>query len=197
MYEASYYRNAGSRNIQCLICPHNCRIRENHRGICGVRKNIDSKLYLEVYGQPVALHAEPVEKKPLYHFHPGKDILSLGTPGCNLRCFYCQNYRISQIKGKAASTSRYYPPEEILEIAHSTGNNIGIAYTYNEPGIFFEYMRDIALPASSMNMKNAMVSNGFINTAVLDEIIRFTDAFNIDLKSIRDDFYVKHTGSFI
>ncbi len=197
MFEASYYRNAGSRDTQCFICPHNCRIRESHRGICGVRKNIESKLYLEVYGWPVAMHSDPIEKKPLYHFYPGKEVLSLGTYGCNLKCFYCQNFSISQNRKPDNRGKRYYNPEEILNLARSNPNSAGIAYTYNEPVVFFEYMKDIAIPAAEEGMVNVMVTNGFIGSEVLEEVIGFTHAFNVDLKSIRDDFYRKHTGAFI
>lgn len=197
MHEASYYRNAGSFDLQCFICPHNCRIRESHYGICGVRKNIDSNLYLEVYGYPAAIQSDPIEKKPLYHFYPGKKVLSLGTRGCNLKCFYCQNFSISQKGNPDLKPDRYYPPKEIIDMAMSLPNNAGIAYTYNEPTVFFEYMKDIAIPAAEKGMKNIMVTNGFISSEVLAEVMGFTHAFNVDLKSIKDEFYHKHTGGFI
>lgn len=179
--------------VECLLCPHICKIAEGKTGICGVRKNTGGSIELLTYGVLSGYALDPVEKKPLYHFYPGTNILSLGSYGCNMRCDFCQNYTISQhvSAGFVAKTGI----ESILHDAHNALNNIGIAFTYNEPVIWFEFIRDVALRARKKGLKTIMVSNGYVNREPLDEIISFTDAFNIDLKSFNDGFYKKLTGA--
>jgi len=195
MKEALYYRSIGNKKVRCELCPHNCTILPGNSGICLVRKNVDGKLISEVYGRPVSIHSDPVEKKPLYHFYPGYQVVSIGTFGCNLKCEFCQNSEISQkhITDNLLSDERSL--EEIIELAMLKQRNIGLAYTYNEPIVFYEYMMDLAVIIKSRGMKNIMVSNGYINPEPLGELLKVIDAFNIDLKSINNDFYRKYTKS--
>lgn len=196
MKEARYY-NKKNGKVQCLLCPHNCIIDEGKYGICRVRRNVDGQLITDVYGLLVAMNLDPVEKKPLYHFHPGREILSIGTPGCNLTCFFCQNCEISQNGISNFKHLKIVNPGELLKIAEKEKNNIGIAYTYNEPTVFFEYMFDTAELARDSGLKNVMISNGFISQGPLEDLFTVIDAFNIDLKSFNAEFYRKHTKSSI
>lgn len=181
--------------LQCLLCPHNCKLAAGQSGICGVRRNIGDRIELYTYGIISGYALDPVEKKPLYHFYPGYNILSIGSYGCNMRCDFCQNYRISQ--NVPASRSTIINPAKIIQDALSAEKNIGIAFTYNEPGVAFEYMRDVALQAREKGLKTVMVTNGYINEGPLAEIINFMDAFNIDLKAFNDNFYRKLAGARI
>jgi pyruvate formate lyase activating enzyme len=178
---------------ECLLCPHFCKIRESKTGICRVRKNTGDAIELLTYGVLSGYAVDPVEKKPLYHFFPGKDILSIGSFGCNLRCDFCQNYNISQVKG--ALSDILYKPARISNDALKVKNNIGVAFTYNEPVIWFEFMRDVAENIKKEDLKTVMVSNGFVNPTPLSEITGFIDAFNIDLKAFNNDFYRRLTGA--
>jgi pyruvate formate lyase activating enzyme len=195
MKEALYYNKLPEKKVKCLLCPHNCLIKEGTRGICGVRINQNGILYSEVYGRPVAMNIDPVEKKPLYHFYPGQQVLSIGTLGCNLKCSFCQNSEISQLTGNDQSLSVERSLDEIILPAMQKQKNIGLAYTYNEPVIFYEYMSDLAREIHKRGMKNVMISNGFINPEPLSQLLGLIDAFNIDLKSFEDDFYKKQTKS--
>jgi len=180
---------------ECLLCPHFCKIAIGKTGICGVRKNTGSEITLQTYGVISGFSPDPVEKKPLYHFFPGLNILSVGSYGCNMRCDFCQNYHISQnLPGKAISETA---PEDLVKAAKSSEKNIGLAFTYNEPIIWFEYMRDTALLTKETGMHTVMVSNGFVNPGPLGEIITFIDGFNIDLKAFNSRFYSKLTGADI
>jgi pyruvate formate lyase activating enzyme len=183
--EARHYIKTGNGGVQCQLCPHNCRIAEGHHGICGVRENEQGTLYSSIYGEVTAVAMDPIEKKPLYHFHPGSGIISIGTKGCNFKCSYCQNWNISQ--DLTAKTSQY-TPEEIVTLAVKNGSD-GIAYTYSEPMIWFEYVMDCAAFARSKGLYNVMVTNGFINREPLDDLLGCIDAMNIDLKSFREDSY--------
>jgi len=167
-------------------------INEGRTGICGVRKNNAGSVELITYGVLSGYALDPVEKKPLYHFYPGTNILSLGSYGCNLRCDFCQNYTISQriSPGFVSRTGI----DSILHDAHEAPHNIGIAFTYNEPVIWFEFLSDMARKARKKGLKIVLVSNGYVNREPLDEIISFTDAFNIDLKAFNDGFYKRLTG---
>lgn len=193
--EASFYIKKTKGNLQCSLCPHYCQLKQEQKGICKVRKNIDGKLFTENYSKLTSIHIDPVEKKPLYHFYPGKNILSIGSFGCNLQCVFCQNHEISQRGIDSFSFLNETKPETVIKKALSEDNNIGIAYTYNEPIIFYEYMYDTALIAKEKGLKNIMVSNGFINTAPLEKIIGYIDAFNIDLKAFTENFYSTQTKS--
>jgi pyruvate formate lyase activating enzyme len=181
--------------LECQLCPHFCKIAEGKTGICRVRKNTGEKIDLLTYGVISGYSLDPVEKKPLYHFFPGYNILSIGSYGCNMRCDFCQNYHISQ--NIPENILRSNIPGRIAEDLLSSENNIGIAFTYNEPIISFEFMHDVAFIAKESGFSTVMVSNGFVNTQPLLEIIRFIDAFNIDLKAFNTSFYKKLAGADI
>jgi pyruvate formate lyase activating enzyme len=184
---------AGSPKAECLLCPHFCKIAEGKSGICGVRRNKDGKIVLETYGVISGFALDPVEKKPLYHFFPGYNILSVGSYGCNMRCDFCQNYHISQnIPGRMNPEAE---PDKLVKYAIAAEKNIGLAFTYNEPVIWFEYMRDAALAAKERGLYTVMVSNGFVNKAPLTEITEFIDCFNIDLKAFSNRFYRELAGA--
>lgn len=195
MKEALFYTSLESSKVQCVLCPHNCIISENNQGICKVRKNIGGKLISENYSLLSAVHNDPIEKKPLYHFYPGKYILSAGSIGCNLKCKFCQNSNISQTNCDSFQHGKIISPEVLISEAKRTRNNIGIAYTYNEPVVWYEYMFETAKKAKDAGLKNVMVTNGFINEKPLHDILPFIDAFNVDLKAYSEEFYKTQTKS--
>jgi pyruvate formate lyase activating enzyme len=179
--------------LQCLICPHFCKIAKDKEGICGVRKNTGERIELLTYGVISGYSLDPVEKKPLYHFFPGNNILSVGSYGCNMKCDFCQNYHISQnISENLLPDTK---PEEILRNSLSAQKNIGIAFTYNEPVIWFEFVKDVALLVKENGLYTVMVTNGYVNPEPLEEYLRFIDAFNVDLKAFNNDFYKNLTGA--
>jgi len=157
--------------------------------------NREGMLFTDVDGRYSAIHMDPIEKKPLYHFFPGSSILSLGTKGCNMRCKFCQNHEISQAIPGDYPYMRPLSDEEIIEIAKESKACIGVAYTYNEPTVFFESMMSLARKMKFNDLKNVMVTNGYINPNPLDELLEYIDAFNIDLKAFRRGFYKKYTHS--
>jgi pyruvate formate lyase activating enzyme len=191
----SSYKILPEGKIECLICPHSCKIASGKTGICGVRKNTGNKITLLTYGLISGFALDPVEKKPLYHFYPGKKILSIGSWGCNMKCDFCQNYHISQ----AEPENDFDPvlPSHVITRALKADNNIGIAFTYNEPLIWFEYIKDVAEPAKAEGLNTAMVTNGFVTEETLDEYLGFIDAFNVDLKAFNNNFYRQITGAEI
>ena len=186
-----FKRNNGK--LQCLLCPHYCNLANGKTGICGVRKSTGEKIDLITYGVLSGYSLDPVEKKPLYHFFPGHNILSVGSFGCNMRCDFCQNFHISQKIPESLVPG--ITINKIIEDALSAEKNIGIAFTYNEPIIWFEFMRDTAEMAKKEGLSAVMVSNGYVNKEPLNEIIEFIDAFNIDLKAFNNNFYRKLTGA--
>ena len=188
------FRITGDK-AECLLCPHFCKIAKNKTGICGARKNTGQKIELMTYGVISGYALDPVEKKPLYHFFPGYNILSVGSYGCNMRCDFCQNFNISQ---KVPEFPRpEMTPEKLVRAALAAERNIGIAFTYNEPVIGFEFMSDAARSAKEAGLFTVMVSNGYVNSDPLKEIIQFIDAFNIDLKAFSSSYYRKLTGASI
>jgi pyruvate formate lyase activating enzyme len=195
MHEASYYTRLSDQRTSCLLCPHNCIIHPGKKGICKARVNKNGVLYSEVFGRPVAMNTDPIEKKPLYHFYPGHQILSIGTNGCNLTCIFCQNSEISQHSPVVSRIDPDIRADEIISMAQLKQKNIGLAYTYNEPTVFFEYMVNLGAEIKNAGLKNVMVSNGFINEEPLNQLLKIIDAFNIDLKSFNNEFYKKYTGS--
>jgi pyruvate formate lyase activating enzyme len=192
---AEFYRIREDGKLQCLLCPHLCIISEGKAGTCGVRRNVKGELIAETYRKVSALHYDPIEKKPLYHFYPGSVILSIGSVGCNLNCSFCQNCDISRADVPGYPWFKDYSVGDVVSMASAQPGNIGISFTYNEPTISYEYMMEISQLASSAGLKTAMVSNGYINPDPLVRLLPFMDAFNIDLKAFRDDFYRKHTGA--
>ncbi|MBI4833892.1 MAG: AmmeMemoRadiSam system radical SAM enzyme [Planctomycetes bacterium] len=192
MFEASYYEvikpddSVAANKVRCHICPHNCLIAPDKTGICRQRKNISGRLYLINYGKVTSVNLDPIEKKPLYHFHPASQIISFGTNGCNLSCMFCQNWSISQEDAGTEDIS----PRDAIKIAQQHKSN-GIAYTYNEPLMWYEFVRDCAKLAREANLKNVLVTNGFINPEPFAELLPYIDALNIDIKSIHPEFYKK------
>jgi len=186
MKEALHYERRDDGRVQCRLCPQQCVIADGRTGICRVRKCIGGILYAMTYAECTSVAMDPIEKKPLYHFHPGHDILSLGSWGCNFACSFCQNWHISFEQ----PPTQTLPPEAAVAQAQRAGA-IGIAYTYNEPMIWYEYVLETARRAHAEGLKNVLVTNGFISPEPLDELLPVIDALNIDLKSIRPEFYRK------
>ncbi len=173
-------------HIACGLCPHLCRLAPGETGRCRVRRNVSGKVESTVYGLPCAVHLDPVEKKPFYHVTPGCDILSIGMPGCNLRCAACQNASISQ--SGATDRCRRLAPRDVPELAR--GGAAGwIAYTYTEPLVAHEYVRDCASAARDAGLRNAMVTAAYVNAAPLTKLLPLIDAANVDLKAFSNDFY--------
>lgn len=183
--DARYWESLNGK-IRCHLCPAECLLAESSAGICGGRTNVDGRLMVDNYGEIVSAAYDPIEKKPLYHFYPGSVIFSTGPNGCNLGCENCQNWEISQTK----VPTRYVSRSELAELAGKSGS-IGVAYTYSEPLIWFEYILEAAAAVKARNLKNVIVSNGYINAEPLQELLPLIDAANVDLKSMRPDFYKK------
>lgn len=184
MKEAQYYTPKENNQVVCHLCPRECVINEAKAGICRGRVNHEGKLYAKTYGECSSIAMDPIEKKTLYHFYPGSQILSIGTIGCNLRCQFCQNWHISQESVPTQQVSS----EDIVEYAKRS-NSIGVAYTYNEPSIWYEFVLDTARVVKQNGLKNVLVTNGYINELPLLELLPYIDALNIDLKSMEDSFY--------
>lgn len=191
--EALFYESLDNQRVQCYLCPRNCVIPSGARGFCNARENKDGKLYSLVYGHPVSLNVDPMEKKPLFHFLPGTTAFSMATAGCNLRCKFCQNWEISQAKPEDLR-SLNMEPEELVKKAKESGAP-AIAYTYTEPTIFYEYMLECAKLAKNAGLRNVMHSCGYINEAPLRRLCPYLDAANIDLKGFSDEFYAKMTDA--
>jgi len=185
-----YFKREGTRLV-CLLCAHYCHLKEGQKGICGVNQTVDGTIKNLVYGYPVAMHVDPVEKKPLYHFLPDSRAFSLGTIGCNFKCPFCQNWSISQ--EKTVHSKEYFAPQNIVEMALKY-ECASIAYTYNEPTIFYPYAKDIAILAHEKGIKNIFVTNGFESNEVIDDMVGIIDAANVDLKSFNHDYYKKELG---
>ncbi len=173
-----------TKKVRCNICPHNCNLQEGQEGICMARENRDGEIVPLNYGEVASMSVDPIEKKPLFHFKPGSQILSIGTWGCNMKCGFCQNWQLSQQK----VPTRHYEPEELLAEIKKRGLS-SLAFTYSEPIIWYEYVYDTAGLMKENNIDTVMVSNGFINQGPLLELLPYIDGFNIDLKAIDDDFY--------
>lgn len=190
--EAEFYTKLAKNYVRCDLCPNDCVLKDGETGICRVRQNLNGKLYTLVYNRPVSINIDPVEKKPLYHFLPGTQILSLATAGCNLNCNFCQNWTISQ-SAPGQVRSHQLTPQQIIELAQEYGCE-SIAFTYTEPTVFYEYMYDIARLAQESGIKTVMVTCGYINQAPLLKLAEYLDAANIDLKGFSEDFYETYTN---
>ncbi|MFH1093867.1 MAG: AmmeMemoRadiSam system radical SAM enzyme [Candidatus Omnitrophota bacterium] len=187
--EAIYYKKLKDNSIQCLHCPHNCTVKEGKRGFCRIKENRKGKFFNIVYAKPCAVHLDPIEKKPFFHFLPGSKSLSIATAGCNLRCQFCQNWQISQADPEQVN-SIDLPPEDIV-LKGVQLKSLSIAYTYTEPMIFYEFALDTAVIAKSYGIKNVMHTNGYINPAPLRMICPHIDAINVDLKAFSEEYYQK------
>ena len=193
MKEAMLYKKLDSKLVQCYLCAHQCKIAQSKFGICGVRQNIEGILYTLVYGEAIAAHIDPIEKKPLYHFFPSSAAYSIATIGCNFKCGFCQNWQISQISKRDNNISRgsKLMPEQVVTQARKN-NCLSISYTYTEPTIFFEYAYDTAKLAKEAGLYNNFVTNGYMTKQALDTIRPYLNAANVDLKSFNEDFYQRN-----
>jgi len=182
------YQQLEGGKIKCLLCRHYCTLREGQVGVCRVNQNRKGELVNLVYGYPSALNIDPIEKKPLFHFLPGTRALSLGTVGCNFKCPFCQNWSLSQTS--VIPKHPFIPPAQIVKIAKEY-RCATIAYTYNEPTVFYPYARDIGLLAKKEGVKNVFVTNGFETVEVVEDMKKWVDGVNVDLKSFNPKYYKK------
>jgi pyruvate formate lyase activating enzyme len=187
MKEAMFWSKLENDKVECELCPHRCKISKRKRGICGVRENQEGKLVTLIYGLATSITPDPIEKKPLYHFHPGTYALSFGTVGCNLKCLHCQNHGISQ----AVIGDMHLKKIRVDDVVNSARRYKchGIAWTYNEPTIWYEFTYDASKIAKKMGLYTCYVTNGFIEPAPLEKISPYLDAMNIDVKSFSEYFY--------
>ncbi|MBN1184563.1 MAG: AmmeMemoRadiSam system radical SAM enzyme [Bacteroidales bacterium] len=188
----SYFATETPRGMMCQLCPNECVIKTGDMGDCNNRKNYDGKLYSIAYGNPCAVHVDPIEKKPLYHFYPGSQAYSIATAGCNLACLNCQNWTISQVSPDETVNEDLMPEKVVSQC--QTMKCKSIAYTYSEPITFYEYTFDTATIAKEKGIKNVLVSAGYINEKPLRKLCSVIDAANIDLKSFSNDIYIKLNG---
>lgn len=194
--EARLWDQAEDGAVACRLCAHRCVIKPGKQGVCAVRENRDGRLVTLVYGEVVAVHVDPIEKKPLYHFFPGSKALSIATPGCNFRCGFCQNWQISQAPRRKGGgiAGDPFAPEAVVRAALDEGCR-SISYTYTEPTIFFEYAEDTARLAREAGLANNFVTNGYMTAEALETIRPVLDAANVDLKAFRDETYKKVCGA--
>ena len=192
LHEASWYEKLAGDLVHCRLCPNSCRLADGQIGMCRARKNVGGKLYSLVYGQLASVHVDPIEKKPFFHVLPGAKAFSLATPGCNMRCLFCQNWEISQAFPWEVRTTPT-TPEEVVEAALRSGAQ-AIAFTYSEPTIFYEYMLDVAKLAKAKGLKTLVVSNGYIEPEPLQALLPFIDAYKVDFKAFAPEFYANMTG---
>jgi len=193
--EAKWWEPAKNEKILCTLCPRYCKIGEGQPGFCFIRQNHNGKLYTLGYARPTGFAIDPIEKKPLNHFLPGTTVLSFGTAGCNLGCKFCQNWSISKAKIDD-SNSVYATPEDVIELAKKN-NSPSIAYTYNDPTIFGEYVIDISKLGREENIKSVMVTAGYIDKEARKDVYKYIDAANVDLKGFTERFYWKNTFSHL
>jgi pyruvate formate lyase activating enzyme len=192
---ASYFEKLSDQKVRCLLCPRYCELKNGDTGYCRVRKNVDGNLKAETYRMFTSVSFDPIEKKPLYHFYPGRTILSVGSVGCNMHCMWCQNFEISQTGIKESARLVSYSPEHLLELAGSDPQNIGIAFTYNEPTINFETVIGTAGLFKLNGYKNVLVTNGYVSAGPLAEYIKYINAFNVDVKAFDKHIHLKYTGA--
>lgn len=182
---AAWWRAQPNGQAACDLCPVGCRLRPGQAGPCGTRANRDGVMRPLHYGRVATIALDPIEKKPLYHFHPGRDILSVAAPGCNLHCLFCQNWSLSQ---RPDAPTRAASPGDLVAAAQAQGS-VGLAFTYSEPLVWYEFVRDTARAARAAGLAVVLVTNGYLNPAPLAELLPLVDAANIDLKSMDDRFY--------
>ena len=193
--ECRYYQRLSDGRVECQLCPHHCHISNGKTGICRSRRNKDGVLVSEVYAKPCSLAIDPIEKKPLYHFHPGTKCLSIACTGCNFRCLNCQNHDISQVS--PADVGHYdLSPQQVVDLCLEH-HCPGIAYTYTEPLTYLEYILDTARLARKNGLWNILVTAGYVSQDPLNDLLPYLDAANIDLKSFSDDIYQKVSGGHL
>ncbi len=188
MIEAQYYEVLPEGQLVCRLCPQQCRLGPEQTGFCRVRTHRDGRLLTANFGQITSIASDPIEKKPLYHYYPGRAILSVGTIGCNLACRFCQNWQIS----RADAPTQGLEPEELAALAlraSAEHDSIGLAYTYSEPGVWFEFLMATMPLIRERGLKNVLVTNGFLQPEPWAELLQWTDAANIDLKGFEPDYY--------
>ncbi len=185
--EALFYEKNDEEVVRCCLCPHHCRLKDQAAGLCRVRSNQAGTLFTANYGEISSLALDPIEKKPLYHFYPGSFILSAGSVGCNLACSFCQNYGIAH----GTPSTHYLEPEDLVQIAINARDegSIGLAFTYNEPSIWYEYILAAAPRLKDQGLKTVLVTNGYIEKEPLQRLLPFIDACNIDVKAFNNQFY--------
>ncbi len=192
MKEALLYKKIGEGDVKCFLCRQGCKIKDQHVGLCGVRRNDSGTLYTEVYDKVVSTNVDPIEKKPLFHFAPGTKSFSMATVGCNFLCSFCQNYSISQMpRDHGRIMGEKYTPQQLVSLAQSHKCR-SIAYTYTEPTIYYELARDTMEEAHRHGLLNVFVTNGFMTREMLDDSKGLIDAANVDLKGFDERFYVKY-----
>lgn len=193
MKEGLWYEKLSEQKVHCLLCPHDCRFGLGGRGKCRVRQNHEGTLIATNYGKAGGYGLDAVEKKPLYHFFPGTQILSVGAPGCNFSCDFCQNWELAQGKQPEVTVTAFGLVSDVEKYkSYHNYNVIGLAYTYSEPFMWYEFMLETAAYAQENQLKNVIVTNGFVNEKPLDEILPYIDAFNIDIKAFTEEFYRKY-----
>lgn len=186
--EGYHYLTLGE-NVKCQVCPNECILREGQRSVCRNRTNYRGTLYTLAYGNPCAVHIDPIEKKPLFHFLPSTAAFSIATAGCNLRCLNCQNWEISQKSPEETSNGELFPDQVVVQAEESGCHSI--AYTYSEPTAWYEYMYDTSELAASRGIKNVWITNGYMNEPPLRDLSQYLDAANVDLKNFREEIYNK------
>ena len=193
--ECRYYTKLKDGAVECQLCPHHCRIVNGKTGVCRSRRNEDGVLVSEVYGKPCSLAIDPIEKKPLYHFHPGTQCLSIACTGCNFRCLNCQNHEISQVSPDGVNHYEL-SPNEVVALCRKH-HCPGIAYTYTEPLTYIEYVTDTARLAHENGLWNILVTAGYVCQEPLKDLLPYLDAANIDLKSFSDSIYQRISGGHL
>jgi len=192
-HEAMFWEKLPGDYIQCLLCPWRCTIAPGQRGACRTRENRAGTLYALTYSRPCTINVDPIEKKPFFHFMPGSDAFSIAAAGCNVGCKFCQNWQISKITPDE-SDAFYITPKEMVELAKRSGAKI-IAYTYTEPTVYYEYMLEISSIARNQGLKNVVVSCGYINPEPLKKLLKYVDAYKIDLKAFNKKYYEDIVGA--
>jgi pyruvate formate lyase activating enzyme len=185
--EAKYYEKQAEKKVTCKLCPHECRVADLERGTCGVRENRGGTYYTLVYGNPCSAHIDPIEKKPIFHYYPTTEALSIATAGCNFVCKFCQNWEISQKRPEQVHSMKFFP-KRVIDVALQRKCKT-VAHTYSEPVIFFEYMLDCAIEGKKRGVPNVMISNGYIQEKPMRELCKYLGAVKIDLKAFTEKFY--------
>lgn len=195
MKEAMLYERIGHETVQCRLCPHNCVIPDGGTGYCGVRKNRDGTLFALTYGRVASVAIDPIEKKPLYHFYPGSPIFSIGTFGCNMRCKHCQNWELSHHGANEKGEGlKELTPEALIAMVKRNRCK-ALAWTYNEPSIWFEYVLESAKLARQEGILTVLVTSGMINPPALKMLLKYLDAYRLDVKGFTEEFYERLTGN--
>jgi pyruvate formate lyase activating enzyme len=191
MREAAFYKKLPGGSIECLLCPRHCKVSDQETGWCGVRSNNKGTYRTQVFGRVVSLAIDPIEKKPLFHYHPGVEALSLATAGCNFECQFCQNWEISQFRPEQVlARFGYLSPESLVDLAKQKGSR-AMALTYSEPVVFFEYSLAIAKAGKAAGVPVVIITNGYIETEPLDQLLAVLGAVKVDFKAYSEDFYTK------